>query len=303
MGLSRPLADFAAEVGAEGPVAVVGGRTQWDVGGPVAPDARLVSAPAGVVDHQPADMTVRVGAGTTVAELTEALAAAGQFVPLDPAQPGRATVGGVLSVGHSGLRRLRYGPVRDTLLEARYVSAAGRLVKAGGPVVKNVSGFDLCRLLVGALGTLGLLAEVVLRVQPVPAARRWLRGRADPDVVLARLYRPSSVLWDGDSVWVLVEGHPADVAELAGRLAGFAEVDGPPPLPAGGRLSVAPTDLNRFGNERQAGTFLAEVGVGTVHLHDKVTPPSPEPSVLDLNHRVRAAFDPDHRFNPGRRVA
>src|SRR4029077_12080729 len=126
-----------------------------------------------------------------------------------------ATVGGVLAVGRSGIRRLGYGPVRDTLLEARYVSAEGRRVKAGGPVVKNVSGFDLCRLLVGSLGTLGLLAQVVLRCRPLPAVSRWLAGGADPFDLLGRLYRPSSILWDGTTTWVLLEGHAAVLTDQA----------------------------------------------------------------------------------------
>ncbi|MEJ7585628.1 MAG: FAD-binding protein [Acidimicrobiales bacterium] len=107
-----------------------GGRTQWDVGGALEPGTRSVRAPAGVVAFEPAEMTVRVGAGATVVDLDLALAEQGQCVAL-PAWPG-ATVGGVLAVGRSGLRRLGYGPVRDTLLEARVVSAEGRLVKAGG---------------------------------------------------------------------------------------------------------------------------------------------------------------------------
>ena len=74
-----------------------------------------------------------------------------------------------LAVGHSGIRRLGWGPVRDTVLEVRYVSADGRLIKGGGPTVKNVSGYDLPRLFVGSLGTLGIIAEVVLRTRPVPA--------------------------------------------------------------------------------------------------------------------------------------
>src|SRR3954468_4244102 len=122
---------FAKEVGDSGPVTCVGGRTQWNVGGAVSADAREVHAPSGVVTFDPAEMTVRVRAGTTVAELDAALAAGGQMVPLDSVDRERATVGGVLAVGHSGLRRLRYGPVRDTLLEARFVNADGKLVKAG----------------------------------------------------------------------------------------------------------------------------------------------------------------------------
>jgi FAD/FMN-containing dehydrogenase len=155
------LAAFADEVGTHGHVVPVGGGTHWAAVG----EGRRVRAPAGVVAYEPAEMTVRVRAGTTVAELDAVLAEHGQMVPLDPADPTRATVGGVLAEGVSGIRRLRWGPVRDTVLEVRYVSAEGRVVKSGGPVVKNVSGFDLCRLMVGSRGTLGVLAEVVLRVQ------------------------------------------------------------------------------------------------------------------------------------------
>jgi glycolate oxidase FAD binding subunit len=155
---------FATAVGASGPVTCVGGRTQWDVGGPATP-CREVSAPAGIVAHEPAEMTITCGAGTTLAALDEALAAAGQMLPFDHPD-GRATVGGVLAVGRSGIRRLRYGPMRDLLLAARVVMADGTVVAAGGPTVKNVSGYDLHRLHVGALGTLGFFAEVTLRCLP-----------------------------------------------------------------------------------------------------------------------------------------
>lgn len=302
----RALSAFADEVGPEGPVAAVGGRTQWEVGGLPHPSTRLVRPPTGVVAHQPEEMIVRARAGTTVAELDTVLAEAGQMVPFDPGEPARATIGGVLSVGHTGLRRLRWGPVRDYLLEARYVSAEGRLIKAGGPVVKNVSGFDLCRLLVGSLGTLGLLAEVVLRVQPRPAAWRWLRSdEADPFSVIPRLYRPSSVLWDGRSTWVLLEGHPADVEDQASALGtGFAPTGGPPAVPAVGRRSLRPSALAAAGASLRPGTFLAELGVGVVHLEDDAALPRDDPQVstLDLNRRVKESFDPSGRLNPGRQV-
>src|SRR3954470_25022616 len=205
------IEEFAEEVGDSDPVTCVGGRTEGRVGGEPARGTREVSAPTGIVNFEPAEMTVRVRAGTTVAELDAALAEGGQMVPLDPPDPVRATVGGVLAVGHSGIRRLRYGPIRDTLLEARYVGADGRVVKAGGPVVKNVSGFDLCRLLVGSLGTLGFLAEVVLRAQPLPQQSVWLAGDDEPFAVRDRLFRPSSILWDGARTSVLLEGLAADV--------------------------------------------------------------------------------------------
>ena len=290
------LTAFAEEVGVGDPVVAVGGRTQWDDGGPVDHVARQVHAPAGIVSHQPEEMIVRVGAGTTVAELDAAVGERGQTVAL-PDWPG-ATVGGVLAVGRSGVRRLAWGPVRDTLLEARYVSAEGRLVKAGGPVVKNVTGFDLCRLLVGSLGTIGLIAEVVLRVRPRPAVSRWLRGEADPFALRERLHGPSSILWDGSSTWLLLEGHAADVdaqAALAGPT--FTDVDGPPALPSVGRESVRPSAVAGL-----TGTFVAEVGVGVVHRPHPVDRPAPDPSTVALHKRIKALFDPTGRLNPGRSV-
>jgi glycolate oxidase FAD binding subunit len=287
------MARFAAEVGpaGAGPVVAVGGRTQWDVGSPVDVAAREVRAPAGIVSFEPAEMTVRAGAGTTVADLDAALGEAGQCIALPDADG--ATVGGVLAVGHSGLRRLGWGPVRDVLLEARYVSADGTIVKAGGPTVKNVSGFDLCRLLVGSLGTLGLIGEVVLRTRPRPLVQQWFAGPADPHEVRRLLYRPASVLWDGTTTWVLLDGHPDDVASQA-VLAGLAEVDGPPPLPPH-RWSVEPGQLPTL-----TGTFVAEVGVGVVHHTEPAPARTVAPEVAALHRRIKALFDPTGRLAPGR---
>jgi FAD/FMN-containing dehydrogenase len=289
--------EFAEEVGAKDPVVPVGGRTQWSVGGTPSPDAREVRAPNGIVEFSPAEMIVRVRAGTPVVDVDAALAEAGQTVAL-PDWSG-ATVGGVLAVGHSGLRRLGWGPVRNTLLEARYVSAEGKLVKAGGPVVKNVTGFDLCRLLVGSLGTVGILAEVVLRTRPRPAVSRWFAKQgADPFEVRAALLAPSSILWDGDTTWVLLEGNGADVASEHGRIGGgFAEVGGPPPIPSVGRESRRPDELREL-----QGAFVAEVGVGTVHRATPVDPRPMDPVLAELQRRVKTVFDPTGRLNPGRGV-
>jgi glycolate dehydrogenase FAD-binding subunit len=306
-GTDQALQDFATQVGRSDPVVAVGGRTQWTVGGDPDPSAREVRAPAGVVKHEPAEMIVRVRAGTPVAELDAALAEGGQTIALDPADAERATVGGVLAVGHSGPRRLGWGPVRDTMLEARFVSAEGQLIRAGGPVVKNVSGFDLCRLLVGSLGTIGLLAEVVLRVRPRPPVAIWLRGAVDdPDHLRRILLRPSSILWDGATTWVLLEGHAADVdAEIKALGTEFAPVGHPPPLPSGGRWSVAPSTIHEVVTGFRPGTFLAEVGVGTVHVSTPTPQPAPpvSPATAALHRRIKANFDPTGRLNPGRTVA
>lgn len=297
---------FAEEVGPveAGAVTVVGGRTQWDVGGSVDPAVRSVRAPSGIVAYAPAEMIVRVGAGTTVAELDAALAAAGQMIALDPRDPTSATVGGVLAVGRSGPRRLRWGPIRDTVLETHFVTAAGAVARAGGPVVKNVTGFDLSRLLVGSLGTLGFIAQVVLRTQPRPAISRWWRvPGAEPAALVASLFRPSSILWDGTTAWMLLEGHPADVVNQA-RLLGSAaeETTGAPALPTGGRVSMPPNDAANLGPDSFAGGFVAEIGVGVVHTVG--TAPSAETAsgATAVTARLKAAFDPTGRLNPGRTV-
>lgn len=290
------LSAFAQEVGPPeaGPVTCVGGRTQWDVGGAVDPAAREVRAPSGVVGFEPAEMIVRCGAGTPIAELQAAVGEGGQFVVLPDVEG--ATVGGALAVGRSGLTTLAYGPMRDVLLEARVVTADGRLVKAGGPVVKNVSGFDLCRLLVGSVGTLAFLGEVVLRCRPRPAVSQWFTCEVDdPFALLARLHRPSSVLWDGTTTWVLLEGHPADVAAQA---AGLREIGGPPPLPTGGRRSLRPGELRSC-----TGRFVAQLGVGVVHTGEPAPPRPLAPRVAALHRQLKARFDPTGRLNPGRMVA
>lgn len=297
------LVAFAADVGPAdaGPVTVAGGRTQWDVGGPPAPGTREVAAPAGVVRCEPADLTVRVRAGTTLTELDDALAAHGQAVAL-PRWP-TATVGGVLAVGRSGARRLGLGPVRDTVLQVQYVSAAGELVTAGGPTVKNVSGFDLCRVLVGSLGTLGLLAEVLLRTRPRPQASCWMAGPVDPGEVRRSLFAPNALLWDGDTTWALLEGHAGDVADErdAAACLGLTEVEGPPPLPPH-RWSVPAADVPGLVRTLAAGTFVAEVGVGVVHAAEPQPVRPLDPALAAVHQRLRERFDPTGRLNPGRNL-
>ena len=299
MTIETSLQDFVDEVGTTDPVSVVGGRTQWSVGGLPAPSARSVHAPTGIVDYHPAEMTVRLGAGTTMSELDAELAAKGQTTVLEGAPD--ATVGGVLAVGHSGLRRLRVGPVRDSLLQVRYVSAEGRLITAGGPTVKNVTGYDLCRLMVGSLGTLGCFAEVILRTRPRPVAGQWWEVAGDPFAVTASLYRPSTVLWDGKTTWIQLEGHVADVTaqgEIVAR-AGGDRCDGPPPLPAV-RSSVAPSDLATVVRDGTAGHCVVEIGIGVVHGQRPLPRDATPAAVVELHRRLRHEFDPLQRLNPGR---
>jgi glycolate oxidase FAD binding subunit len=190
--------------------------------------------------------------------------------------------------------------LRDALLEARFVSSSGSIVKAGGPTVKNVTGFDLCRVLVGSLGTLGLLAEVVLRTRPLAPASCWLRGAAEPEAAMEVLWRPAAVLADGASTWVLLEGHAVDVAAERDALArlGFEEVDGPPELPPH-RWSVPPAEWRQHVSP---GRVIAEVGVGTLHADHPQPGRALDSRVIELHRRLKARFDPACRLNPGRDV-
>lgn len=298
--IAAEVTAFAREVGSCDPVTVVGAQTHWDVGGCPHAGTREVRAPAGVWEHEPSEMTVRCGAGTTVAELSAHLTRTGQMVPLDPADDA-ATVGGVLACGFSGHRRLRYGHVRDLVLQTRHVDASGKVVTAGGPTVKNVSGYDLARLLVGSLGTLGLLAEVILRTLPVPAASQWLTGDGDPFAAFDLLYRPSSILWDGRRTWILLEGDPADVAAEASKLesAGFSPSDGPPTIPGRGRESRTPSELRELAGS--PGEWIAEVGIGLVHRDEPVPAALVSSTNAALMAQLKQRLDPDDRLNPGRR--
>ena len=322
MDLSEAIDVLAASVATADAVVPVGARTQWETGN-LPGDATELRAPAGIFRYEPEDLTVTVGAGTTCADLDAVLAERGQECPLDP-RDANATVGGVVACGLSGIRRLRHGPLRDQVLEVRFVTADGRLVKGGGPTVKNVTGYDLPRLFVGSFGTLGVIAQVTLRCRPRPEGAQWVRadGRVDR-------FRPATVLQDREQVWIRLEGTAADVDAQAAEL---TPCDAPA-LPDGahrGRVSVPPgaiTEVVRALDRVDGMRWAAELGVGTVHVAgDEVSVLSaaratahdhggwmlreaggdgidgfgrPLPNA-ELMRRVKDAFDPNGKLSPGR---
>jgi glycolate oxidase FAD binding subunit len=123
---------------------------------------------SGVRKHEPGDLTVTVAAGTTFAELQEALRAHGQFFPSDPPFGAQTTVGGMLSSGSAGALRERYGAPRDNVLGMRVCLSDGSIAFSGAKVVKSVAGYDIPKLFVGAWGTLGFIGEVTMKVAPIP---------------------------------------------------------------------------------------------------------------------------------------
>ncbi|MBI4525507.1 MAG: FAD-binding oxidoreductase [Deltaproteobacteria bacterium] len=164
-----------------------------------------------VIEHDDANLTATVQAGTKVAVLQEVLGRKGQFLALDPPYPSRATVGGVVATNVNGPRRVFYGGVRDLVIGMKVVLATGEQIKAGGKVVKNVAGYDMCKLFVGSLGTLGIITEVTFRMTPIPESAATILGRGPLDASLQFIDQLSQ------SVFL-----PAGTALLSGEVARVA---------------------------------------------------------------------------------
>ena len=179
--------------GAARPIYPVGGRTGLGFGYPITDPGIQVDLTrlTRVIDYPARDMTITVEAGIRIAELTRILQAEGQRLPIDIPHPEQATLGGALATNVSGPRRFGLGTLRDYVIGITAVDATGQEFKAGGRVVKNVAGYDLCKVLIGALGTLGVVSQVTLKLRPIPAAARLLAASfsrlADIEPVLARL--------------------------------------------------------------------------------------------------------------------
>ena len=171
------------------PAAVVvwGGGTQMALGAPprkyeVAFSTERMTR---LLEYEPADLTCRVEAGMRLSDLQAALGAQGQRLPLDPPHPERATVGGMVAANTNGLTRGRYGTVRDWVIGIAVAYPSGKVARAGGKVVKNVAGYDLMKLHIGALGTLGVVAEVNFKVQARPEMEATLLAQFDaPETTL-----------------------------------------------------------------------------------------------------------------------
>ncbi len=121
-----------------------------------------------VIDYPARDMTITVEAGIRIAELNRILATENQRLPIDIPQADQATLGGVIATNWSGLRRFGCGTMRDYVIGISAIDATGRRFSAGGRVVKNVAGYDLCKLLVGSNGELAIITQVTLKLRPLP---------------------------------------------------------------------------------------------------------------------------------------
>lgn len=323
------LAEVLAHASREAkPVAVWGGGTHRSIGHATDPELVVsTSGMSGVSDWEPDDLTVVVGAGTSVSDLEDRLSGGGQTAVLSET-PGSGTVGGAVATATSGYRRLRYGPIRDRVLEVRVVTGDGRIVKGGGRVVKNVTGYDLPRLLTGSLGSLGVITSVCLKLWPLTEATATVELH-DPERV-ASIHRPLAVIETRLSTRVLLAGTGPEVDDQVARLGGDA-VDGLhyPEPPQGGvvwSLRVRPRLLRELVSAIP-GDYVAQPGVGEASFGaDPVWDVGPlrsraeaaggalvrlagwsdadpwgaPPSGVDLQRRVVDAFDPAGVMEPGR---
>lgn len=227
-----------AVASAEAPLAIRGGGTR-PVGGAVAGEVLSVAGLSGITLYEPGALTLVAMAGTPLAEIQDALASEGQMLAFEPMDHrsllgtnGEPTIGGAVAANVSGPRRVQAGACRDYLLGVRFVDGSGTIVKNGGRVMKNVTGYDLTKLMAGSHGTLGVLSEVSFKVLPKPdaCATLLLTGLSVADAVAAMsaaLGSPFEVSGaahvpvglDGEPVTMIrIEGFEAQVTYRAGKL-------------------------------------------------------------------------------------
>jgi glycolate oxidase FAD binding subunit len=323
----------ASEAGTR--VQIVGGRQHIDKGEPVEVDTELwTTLLDDRVAYDPAEMLCVVEAGMRIRDLTSLLAEGGQEWPVDA--PDDATVGGVIATGGPTPRQLRVGTMRDTVVEMEVVTGDGRLVRSGARTVKNVTGYDVHRLLTGSLGTLGVIVQVALKVRPLPKASRTLVTR-DGGVELGRrvleaVPLPAAVLAEPERVVVRLEGWPEAIDEQTDAVREVSAVDEiagafPEPLfPEARIVAEAAVPPSRLGSLLEAGSaYRAMIGVGfawvpcddegeLLRLRDRAAKLGGIAPVIrgagglgattipagDVQRRVKAALDPAGILAPGR---
>ncbi len=315
-------------------VQVVGGGTRQGFGTPTPPNVVVdMSSFSGIEEWDPDDLTVTAGAGTRVADLEAQLNERAQTAVL-PEVPGSSTIGGVVSAGGSSLRRGRLLGTRERMLEVTLVTGDGRVIRAGGRVVKNVTGYDLPRLVVGAFGSLGVMVSVCLKLWPRPPAAATV---TIPDLETSnRVTRPLAVLEENHRTRLFLWGTYTEVEAITDRLHGEvieghdwpADPEGsfcwslrvPPALTAAalerlprgwrylaihgvGEVRAASDDIGGASEVRdwaeEEGGSLVVVSAPPGGL-DGFDPWGRPPPALEVQRRLIAQFDPARVINPGR---
>jgi glycolate oxidase FAD binding subunit len=214
------------------PLRIRGGGTKDFYGQALVGDVLDTRALSGIVSYAPTELVVTARMGTPLAEIEDALAGQAQMLAFEPPRHGaQSTLGGVVAAGFSGPRRAYAGAVRDFVLGAKVVDGRGEALAFGGQVIKNVAGFDVSRLMTGAMGTLGVLTEVSLKCLPRPKREmtRILDCDGKESIRLVNTWGAmplpiSATCHHANRLWVRLSGAPVAVVG-AGRVIGGSEVD------------------------------------------------------------------------------
>lgn len=274
---------------------------------------------ARVLEHYPEDLTVTVEAGITLEALQHALGKHRQWLPLDPARPGKVTIRALLEENLSGPRRQGYGTAREHLIGLKAMLGDGRIIKSGGKVVKNVAGYDLQKLFVGSHGSLGVVLEATFKLQPLPEAeqfwearfaslseafqfaRRVFESAVEPVALdLHNLQGPEftvvfgfagareDVDWQNEAV--------AKMGPLKPSTSGHEEAFWSKAEPAW-KLSVLPTRLGEALQGAAPAEFVARAGSGTAWCRGGEQPLK-APTPTHWMRQLKETFDPKNIFPP-----
>jgi glycolate oxidase FAD binding subunit len=210
------------------PLIIQGGGSKTFYGGADEGEVLGTRKLTGIVDYQPKELVLTARAGTPLADIEAQLAEQNQMLAFEPPHfGGGATLGGSIAAGLSGPRRPYAGAARDFVLGVRMIDGTGQPLRFGGQVIKNVAGYDVSRLMVGALGTLGLITEVSLKVLPLSAAERTLQFELDEAAAIERMNRwagqplpLSATSWHAGLLSVRLSGAASAVQAAQARLGG-----------------------------------------------------------------------------------
>lgn len=213
---------------AKTPLAICGGNSKAFYGGAVIGEALDIRPYTGIIDYEPKELVLTVRAGTTLAEIEAAMAKENQMLPFEPPYfSPLATIGGTVASGLSGPRRPYTGAVRDFVLGTRIINGKGEDLRFGGRVIKNVAGYDVSRLMTGAMGTLGVLLDLSFKVLPIPTAEATLQFEIDETTAIQRFNewagKPlpiSGTSWHESIARVRLSGAAAGVKAAREKLGG-----------------------------------------------------------------------------------
>ncbi len=218
----------------ETPLCIQGGGSKTFYGRKIKDEILDVSANSGVISYEPTELVITVRAGTTISEINEVLAKQNQMLAFEPpCFATSATVGGMVACGLSGPRRPYVGAVRDFVLGIKCLNGKAEILNFGGQVMKNVAGYDVSRLMTGAMGTLGVLLEVSLKVLPKPEYELTLKGKSDVATAIQLMnkwagqsFPVSATSFHDDNIFIRLSGHKSAVLAASSQFSLSEYADG-----------------------------------------------------------------------------